>query len=124
MIHLDTHVVIWLAERRERMLSVAARRMLDREPIEASAMVMLELETLHESGKLKNDPDQVLGILERNMDLSWSRASFVDVVSAARTFAWTRDPFDRLIVANAMADGVRLLTADETILQHFKGAVW
>lgn len=87
-------------------------------------MVMLELETLHESGKLKTEPDRVIGILERNMDLVRSSASFVDIVAAARTFAWTRDPFDRLIVANAMADGVRLLTADDYILRHFKGAVW
>ena len=106
------------------MLSVTARRMLDREPIGVSAMVVLELETLHESGKLKNQPDRVIGILERNIGLGRSSAAFVDIVDAARTFAWTRDPFDRLIVANAMADGVRLLTADDTILQHFKGAVW
>ena len=46
------------------------------------------------------------------------------MVETARSFAWTREPFDRLIVANAMADGVRLLTADEMILRHFKDAVW
>ena len=124
MIHLDTHVVIWLAERREGMLSATARRTLDREPIGVSAMVMLELETLHESGKLKNEPDRVIGILERNIGLGRSSAALADVVDAARTFAWTRDPFDRLIVANAMADGVRLLTADEHILRHFRDAVW
>jgi PIN domain nuclease of toxin-antitoxin system len=124
LIHLDTHVVIWLAERRESMLSATARRMLDREPIGVSAMVVLELATLHESGKLRNEPDRVIGILERNMDLTRSAASFVDVVAAARTLAWTRDPFDRLIVANAMADGVRLLTADEHILRHFRDGVW
>jgi PIN domain nuclease of toxin-antitoxin system len=124
LIHLDTHVVIWLAERRESALSTTARRALDREPIGVSAMVVLELETLHEAGKLRNEPDRVIGILERNIGLSRSRAPFVDVVDAARTFAWTRDPFDRLIVANAMADGVRLLTADEHILRHFRDAVW
>ncbi|HWF77407.1 MAG TPA: PIN domain-containing protein [Caulobacteraceae bacterium] len=124
MIHLDTHVVIWLAERRERALSVTARRTLDREPIGISAMVLLELETLREAGKLKNEPDRIVGILERNMDLSRSAASLGAVADAARTFAWTRDPFDRLIVANAMADGVKLLTADETILRHFEDAVW
>ena len=117
-------MVIWLAERRERALSATGRRTLDREPIAISAMVVLELETLHEAGKLKNGPDRVIGILERNMDLSRSSASLEAVVDAARTFAWTRDPFDRLIVANAMADGVKLLTADETILRHFKDAIW
>jgi PIN domain nuclease of toxin-antitoxin system len=124
LIHLDTHVVIWLAERRERALSHTARRMLDREPIGLSAMVVLELETLHEAGKLRNEPDRLIGILERNIGLAWSPATFGAVVVAARAFAWTRDPFDRLIVANAMADGVQLLTADENILRHFKDAVW
>ena len=87
-------------------------------------MVVLELETLHERGKLRNEPDRVIGILERNAGLRRSPAPLSAVVDAARTFAWTRDPFDRLIVANAMADGVRLLTADEIILRHFNDAVW
>jgi len=58
------------------------------------------------------------------LDVEALTAAFGDVVAAARTFAWTREPFDRLIVANAMADGVRLPTADEHILQHFRDAVW
>ena len=49
---------------------------------------------------------------------------FADVVAAATTFAWTRDVFDRLIVANAMTDGARLLTADQHILDNFRDAVW
>jgi hypothetical protein len=31
---------------------------------------------------------------------------------------------DRLIVANAMADGARLVTAHLTLLAQFDGAVW
>jgi PIN domain nuclease of toxin-antitoxin system len=53
-----------------------------------------------------------------------SDAAFVRIVEIARGFAWTRDPFDRLIVANAIAGGARLITADATILEHFKDAVW
>jgi PIN domain nuclease of toxin-antitoxin system len=45
------------------------------------------------------------------------------VVNAARSFAWTHAPFDRLIVGAAMVEGVRLLTADATILQHYADAV-
>ncbi len=58
------------------------------------------------------------------MNLEVSQTPFSTIVRAARTFAWTRDPFDQLIVANAMADGVRLITADQTILTNFKDAVW
>ena len=87
-------------------------------------MVLMELETLHEAGKLKTEPDRLVRVVEREFGLSVSRAVFAEVIASARGFAWTRDPFDRLIVANAMADGARLITADATILAHFAGAVW
>jgi PIN domain nuclease of toxin-antitoxin system len=87
-------------------------------------MVLMELETVHEAGKLKTEPDRLVRVVEREFGLSVSRAVFAEVIASARGFAWTRDPFDRLIVANAMADGARLVTADATILAHFEGAVW
>jgi PIN domain nuclease of toxin-antitoxin system len=124
LIQIDTHVVIWLAERRLASLSAAAVRLVERETLEISPMVLMELETLHESGKLKNNPDRLVEVVIRDFGLGRSAAAFADVIASARTFAWTRDPFDRLIVANAMADSVGLLTADETILANFKDAVW
>lgn len=87
-------------------------------------MVAMELETLFESGKLRSEPNQLLHILERDHALTRSEARFDSVIDAARTFAWTRDPFDRLIVASARSDGMRLLTADATILANFSDAVW
>jgi PIN domain nuclease of toxin-antitoxin system len=123
LIQIDTHVVIWLTGP-PRFLSATARRIVQREPLQVSPMVLLELETLHERGKFRSEPQRLLHMVEQEFDLTQSETSFADVIDAARTFAWTRDPFDRLIVANAMADGVRLLTADETILRHFADAVW
>ncbi|CAC9532590.1 hypothetical protein BHECKSOX_1240 [Bathymodiolus heckerae thiotrophic gill symbiont] len=37
---------------------------------------------------------------------------------------WTRDVFDRLIVAQAMADKAELITKDGNILKHYNKAVW
>ena len=37
---------------------------------------------------------------------------------------WTRDPFDRLIVAQAIAADGFLLTKDRTILNHSVAALW
>ncbi len=37
---------------------------------------------------------------------------------------WTRDPFDRLIVANAKAANASLVTKDERILKNYSRAVW
>ena len=124
MIQIDTHMVIWLAERRVSALSSTALRLAQREDLEISPMVLMELETLYEARKLKNEPDRLVGVVKRDFGLSVSKTGFADVIGAARSFAWTRDPFDRLIVANAMADGARLVTADATILANFAGAVW
>jgi PIN domain nuclease of toxin-antitoxin system len=42
----------------------------------------------------------------------------------ARSLFWTKDPFDRLIVAHALAADAILLTADGTIREHCPQASW
>ena len=37
---------------------------------------------------------------------------------------WTREKFDRLIVATSQATGIPLLTKDRNILANFKLAIW
>ena len=37
---------------------------------------------------------------------------------------WVRDPFDRLIVAQAIANEAPLVTKDEKIRRHYRRAVW
>ena len=50
--------------------------------------------------------------------------SFRSVVEAAVSENWTRDPFDRLIVANAKARRAPLLSKDERIRLHYARAIW
>lgn len=123
MIHLDTHVALWTHARRAHQISVTARRLIERGPSQVSPMVVLEMEILHEQGRLRPTPDAVLVDLGERLGLTVSEAPLQAIVLAARRFGWTRDPFDRLIVANAIAEGVRLVTADKTILLNFKDAV-
>lgn len=124
MIHLDTNVVLWIHGRRSGRISSVARKLIERQPCRVSPMVILELEILHELGRLPPSPDEVLADLTARLGAEMSEATFDEVVARARTFGWTRDPFDRLIVGSAIADGARLVTADETILANFKDAVW
>jgi PIN domain nuclease of toxin-antitoxin system len=37
---------------------------------------------------------------------------------------WTRDPFDRVIIAQAEVESVSLLSRDQPMRDHFKRAVW
>jgi PIN domain nuclease of toxin-antitoxin system len=51
-------------------------------------------------------------------------ASLEQVTKAADDLTWTRDPFDRLIAAHAIAVGAPLLTADRSILENLPLATW
>lgn len=48
----------------------------------------------------------------------------IALVAAARGLQWTRDPFDRLIVGSALAQGAHLVTCDERILANYRLAIW
>lgn len=126
MIHLDTQVALWLYYRLDRQISRRAQRELARgRELRLSPLVLVEIEILIEIGRVKlPTADLLLTDLHDRLDLSLSDASTAAVSNAACRFAWTRDPFDRLIVANAMADGAQLITADQVILRHFDQAVW
>jgi hypothetical protein len=49
---------------------------------------------------------------------------FSRVVECARSLSWTRDPFDRLIVGQAIAHGKPLITKDAPIPANDPRAVW
>lgn len=125
MIHLDTQIVVWLYYAMQSQLSRRAYQAIGRSrDIRMSPMVEVELEILIEIGRIKPPSAKIMiDRLKAEMGVTLSTATLADLSHRACTFAWTRDPFDRLIVANAMADGARLVTADRVILAHFADAV-
>jgi len=88
-------------------------------------MAFLELEYLHELGRTKFRALDLLKKVEHETDLRLCDLPFSTVANAALDEKWTRDPFDRLIVANAKANGFAwLITADEVIPKFYPRAVW
>ena len=124
MIHLDTHVVAWLYAGRTDLLSDVARAKIEGEPLAVSPMVLLELEYLHEIGRVTQPSVDVITHLAAQIGLSVSQAPFDAVIASARPLSWTRDPFDRIIVGQSIAEGSPLVTRDETIRANHGGAVW
>ncbi|MBI3608951.1 MAG: hypothetical protein HY207_13405 [Nitrospirae bacterium] len=62
--------------------------------------------------------------LARAIGLTLCTQSFATVIERAEAQAWTRDPFDRIIVAQAALRRSRLVTKDETIRAQYRHAVW
>lgn len=124
MIHLDTHVLAWLAAGEAGRLSPAARRLVASEPLAASPMAVLELQFLHEIGRLAENAASIMAALGDDLGVTIADLSFAAAVAEAREESWTRDPFDRLIVASARAASVRLVSKDPVIRRHFADAIW
>ena len=124
MIYLDTHVVVWLYAGLTEKLSQKAIELIEDNDIRISPMVKLELAYLQEIEKIKPSAQDIIRHLQTQIGLSVCDTSFEDIANKALGFHWTRDPFDRLITANAVCNHMRLLTKDATIHQHVKLAVW
>jgi PIN domain nuclease of toxin-antitoxin system len=123
-VYLDTHVVIWVYEGDEQRVSSYASRTLDTSELLVSPVVVLELEMLHEIGRMRISADRMISTLESQIGLRACTIPFHEIVTHALKEKWTRDPFDRLIVANAKAAGAPLLTKDERIRKHYRRAIW
>jgi PIN domain nuclease of toxin-antitoxin system len=124
MIYLDTHVLVRLYLGEVGKLGAAARKAIEEQDLMVSPAAILELEFLHEIGRLRPTASKVVSALGDDADVRICEVPFRSVVEYALKESWGRDPFDRLIVANAKANDASLITKDEKIHRHFSRAVW
>jgi PIN domain nuclease of toxin-antitoxin system len=125
VIYLDTHVLIWLYALGASSLSPAAsQRIAASEDLRISPMARLELQYLYEIGRVTEPAAAVFDALHAALDLRLCGASFGAVVREAERQRWTRDPFDRMIVAQAALHDAPLVTKDATLHAHYARAVW
>lgn len=124
MIQLDTHVVVWLFTGDVGRLSARAAELIELHDLRFAPMVELELQYLYEVKRTTSPASHVLRDLGRRIGLRGVDVPFNEVIREAVDLTWTRDPFDRLIAATAIATDTRLLTADQTILGNLGLAIW
>lgn len=124
MIYLDTHIVVWLYYKGGENLSVKAKKLIrENEPF-ISPIVQLEIQYLKEVGKIKHNPSHIVDALSRDLALKVCQKDFIPIIENAVKQSWTRDPFDRIITAQAAVDQTPLLSCDRGILKNYKQAVW
>lgn len=124
-VYLDTHVVVWLFAGELHKLSPRAIELIEANELLISPMVMLELELLHEIGRLSYSHETILTSLAESIDLRVCDLPFASITREATRHTWTRDPFDRMIVAHAASrNNSILLSRDRKIREHYKRAIW
>jgi PIN domain nuclease of toxin-antitoxin system len=124
LIYLDTHVVTWMFAGRLDLFPTQVRELLDGSELLISPAVKLELQYLFEVRRTAEPAKIVLETLGREVGLKVCDLPFSDVAEIALSLAWTRDPFDRLLVSQAELRERPLITKDRLIRDHFSRAVW
>jgi PIN domain nuclease of toxin-antitoxin system len=125
VIYLDTHIALAVMLGDLSEFSRPARQALDLDDeLLISPMVLLEIEYLHEIRRLKRSARDLVEGPGAEVGLRVCNYSFDLVVEFALSEKWTRDLFDRVIVAHARARKASLITKDELIRSHYAGAVW
>lgn len=114
---LDTHILLWWAEDESLIAPAAGDAIRAADSLAMSAASAWEISLKLNLGKLETTVDDVLGHYER--------CGF-DFLSITPAHAWAggalplhhRDPFDRLLVAQAQLDGYTIVTRDSKIARY------
>jgi len=117
-------VVVWLYAGEIGRFTNRGRDILEHQALLISPIVQLELEYLRETDRLSVESALILEYLANTLALAVCDRPFIDVVTESVRQTWTRDPFDRLIAAQAMTRNAPLLTKDRTILDNYPPACW
>jgi PIN domain nuclease of toxin-antitoxin system len=124
-LYLDTHILVWLyQDGAARLTSEGVRAIEAAEQLLISPIVEFELTYLHGISRINCRAVTILDSLRRDIGLETCTQPFAAVIGAALPLDWTRDPFDRIIVAQAAHRESPLLTADQNIRNHYSAAVW
>lgn len=114
---LDTHLLLWAAAKPDRLSAVARGWIEDeRNVLMFSAASIWEVAIKHRLGR-EHMPVPP-GVLRRGLLENGYEELAISSEHAARTEGLPgihEDPFDRILLAQAMAEGVLLLTADRVM---------
>lgn len=124
VVYLDTHIVIWLYAGLTDKLTDIAKKTIDESDVLISQFIRLELQYLFEIARIKVKPEIILNALSKAINLKVTNYPLDRIIEEALKIGWTRDVFDRLLVAESLARGSGFITADENILSNLRHAIW
>lgn len=117
---LDTHLLLWVSEGSPRLSRSARKTIADTEnELIYSVASILEIAIKHNKGLPGFDVEPHMfrrSVLESGyseLDINALHALSVSGLPPIH-----KDPFDRLLIAQAMVEGIILLTADATIARY------
>jgi PIN domain nuclease of toxin-antitoxin system len=114
---LDTHIAVWSMIDQPRLSSSARKTIADASTVVVSAATVWEVSIKAALGKLDIDVNDLVATLDASgaeqLPVTWSHA-----IAVRSLPLFHRDPFDRLLVAQAEREGLQLITHDGLLARY------
>ena len=114
---LDTHIALWLVRDAPELSAQARRLILAAEAVFVSSVSIWEATIKVATGKLPLEParleSQLLAAGVQPLPLTWAHARALHGLPMHH-----RDPFDRMLVVQAMSEPLHLLTHDAALVPY------
>ena len=114
---LDTSIALWVAADSPRLSGAARREIESAEAVFVSSISLWEMVIKAGLGKLQVDFDRLLARMAaagiQELAVTWRHAMAVRELADRH-----RDPFDRMLVAQAISEPLRLITNDARLCAY------
>ena len=124
---LDTHTALWLFNDYEKLSTVARDLLMDEtNTLHISIASAWEVAIKYSLGKLTEFPEGVKLFFEEinNCPIEMLTVIPAYIERVERLPYVHRDPFDRIIIATALCEGMAIVTTDENIHKYGVKCVW
>lgn len=124
---IDTHVFLWWTDDKTRLSPLALNTMLD-----VSNTLVLSAASIWELAiKLRLSKLQLKGELSAVVEAQ-TRVNRIEILPISAQHALKtlslplhhKDPFDRMLVAQALSEGLAMITADTSVSRYDIQAIW
>ena len=114
---LDTHIIIWSVSAPQLLSEKAQRYITDAQTIYVSAASIWEIGIKIKLNKLQLDLAAFIQEIEKigvqSLAITWKHAQLTKELPL-----YHKDPFDRMLIAQAISEPLNLLTNDEALRQY------
>lgn len=113
---LDTHVLLWAARTPKKLKLSTHKIISENENVHVSPISLYEIIQKISVGKLdlEDEPDDLI----RRSGFQYLPLTAEHAIACRSLPSFHRDPFDRMLLGQAMAERMTLISADRNILQY------
>jgi len=114
---LDTHVLLWTVTGHSALRPAARRLISNADAVYVSAASIWEIAIKARLGKIEGNPEALAAAIESS-GLIELRVAARHAAAVARLPLHHTDPFDRLLIAQALTEPLRFVTADRALTAY------